>query len=308
MKGVSVIIPVYNREPLLEEAIRSVLAQEYGGPLEIIVSDDGSTDKSLQIAESFGRPVRIVHKPFGCKAQGVSATRNRGIAAATQPYIAFLDSDDFYLPNHLNRLAKVLETRPEVAFVFARLLQMKEDGGNRLFAPWTRNRLTRKHIAYPVISGPAIIHTNVIMCRKYVFEVVGGFNESLTNMEDGDMWMRISERYKGDFSDHFGAVYRIAHTFGQLTDRENENRIEKSLEAIMTDALERCLRQQKIDRYRLFRIHLSLASFKKQYSLALIRLSMSFPFYTISTFLDRERLTNRKRKLAFTDINKFVRM
>ena len=85
MKGISIIIPVYNRETFLEEAIRSVLEQKYDGSLEIIVSDDGSTDRSLEIAHSFGSQVCVVLKDDKCKSQGVSGARNRGIAAATQP-------------------------------------------------------------------------------------------------------------------------------------------------------------------------------------------------------------------------------
>ena len=75
MKGISIIIPVYNREAFLEEAIKSVLEQKYDGSLEIIVSDDGSTDRSLEIAQSFGSQVCVVLKDEKCKSQGVSGAR-----------------------------------------------------------------------------------------------------------------------------------------------------------------------------------------------------------------------------------------
>jgi glycosyltransferase involved in cell wall biosynthesis len=76
--------------------------------LEIIVSDDGSTDNGVDIARSFGSPVKVLLKPGNCPDQGVSGARNRGIEAATQSYIAFLDSDDYYLPGHLNKMAALL--------------------------------------------------------------------------------------------------------------------------------------------------------------------------------------------------------
>ena len=118
MQGVSVVIPCYNREAYLKEAIESVLAQEYGGPIEIVVADDGSTDRSVEIATSFGPPVIVVKKPSDCKSQGAGETRNRAIAASSHPFIAFLDSDDLFLPGHLLRLAQVLENDPNVGLVF----------------------------------------------------------------------------------------------------------------------------------------------------------------------------------------------
>ena len=118
LPGVSVIIPCYNREIFIREAIESVLAQDYGGPLEVVVADDGSTDASLEIASSYGVPVLVVPKPEGCKDQGPAPTRNRGIAASSHPLIAFLDSDDLFLPGHLERLVEALVRDPEVMMVF----------------------------------------------------------------------------------------------------------------------------------------------------------------------------------------------
>ena len=77
--GISVIIPVYNRELFIKEAIQSFLSQDYEGIIEVLISDDGSTDRSLIIAESFGEKVKILRKPKNCLTQGVSSTRNRGL-------------------------------------------------------------------------------------------------------------------------------------------------------------------------------------------------------------------------------------
>jgi glycosyltransferase involved in cell wall biosynthesis len=306
MKGLSVIIPVYNREVFLEEAIQSVLAQNYEGALEIIVSDDGSTDRSLEIAGSFGTQVRILHKPEGCMSQGASGARNRGIAQATQPYVAFLDSDDFFLPNHLNRMAALLERKPELGFVFSRMLKMKVQDGHRKYAPWTRAKLTKRDIIYPVINASCVVHTNAFLFKRVVFETVGVFNESYTNGEDGDLWMRISEKYQGGFSDHYGAVYRIEHAFGQLTDKNNQAQIQQCFKDVFSDALVRCQSQSTRDRYRIFRLRFILAFYKHQIWLALIGLAIQHPIYILTIALKSIRLRRSGRVLEYKDLQNVI--
>lgn len=256
MLGISVVIPVYNREKLLEEAIRSVVEQDYDGIIEVVVADDGSTDRSLDLAASFGDKVRILPKPQTCLSQGVSGTRNRGIAAASQPYIAFLDSDDFYLPNHLNRMAAALAARRELGFVFARVLMMREQAGGRVYAPWTCSRMTDRHIRYLGVSGNSVVHTSAFLFRREVFEKVGVFNEAYSNGEDGDLWMRISEEFRGEFLDHYGSVYRTAHGHGQLTDSDKNEAIMSCLRQIYASAVERYHSNPRKDRFRIFRLRL----------------------------------------------------
>ena len=309
MKGISVIIAAYNREAFLEEAIRSVLAQNYDGPLEIIVSDDGSTDRSVEIAESFDALVRVVRKSEGCSSQGVSGTRNRGLAAATQPYVAFLDSDDFYLPDHLNRAAAVLEQRRELGFVFARMLRMREEDGRRFFSPWTRPRVTKRDVRHPVVSGAYVVSTNILVFRSEVFKTVGVFNEAFSNGEDGDLWIRISESYQGAFVDHYGAIYRMAHGSGQLSGRKDRERILECAQRIFGNALERCLARERIDRYRLFRLRLTLAPFGRPCWLSLLWVAIRHPVFAVATAFSPRRLLDRirrKRPRETTDLQEFA--
>src|SRR5210317_1951921 len=95
---VSVIIPTYNRGWILAEAIDSVLAQDFKD-YELIVVDDGSTDNTREILGRYGRDIVVLAQ----SNQGVSAARNRGIAACTGKFVAFLDSDDLWLPQKLSR-------------------------------------------------------------------------------------------------------------------------------------------------------------------------------------------------------------
>lgn len=297
MNGISVIIPVFNREAFLGEAICSVLAQKYAGQLEIIVSDDGSTDRSLDVASSFGDRVKVVRKPQGCTTQGASGARNRGIAAATQPYVAFLDSDDFYLPNNLNRLAATLEHSPALGFVFSRVLQMREQNGRRFVAPWTRARLTWRDVENPVVSGPYVVHTDAFLFRRDVFDKVGVFNESYSNGEDGDLWMRISERYEGAFSDQYGAVYRIVHDTDQLT---NEHRLKQCASRLWPEAMKRYHQLNLHDRFRLFRLRLTVAVLqqgngsRRRYASALASILLRHPLY-ITEYLWAQAMRRTKR-------------
>jgi len=251
MQGISVIIPTYNRQKYIAEAIQSVLNQKYDGKLEIIISDDGSTDKTLEIAKFFGNKVHILRKGKDCLSQGVSSTRNRGLKAATQPYISFLDSDDFYLPDHLSQMASVLENSPNLDFAFCRILELKEENGTRLFKKWTHQHITKNDIKNPVVSRGFVVHTNSFLFRKSVFDIVGSFNESYSNGEDSDLWMRISEVYKGIFVDNYGAAYRTNHGDTQLTSNSIENIRNCSL-MIYNTAIERYYQLGLKDTYRIF--------------------------------------------------------
>ena len=263
MNGISIIIPVYNREQFIEKAIKSVLTQNYEGKLEIIISDDGSTDRTLDIAVTFGEKVTILKKPENCKFQGASAARNRGIKAATQPYICFLDSDDFFLPAHLQKMVAAIESKPNIGFAFCRTLEINEEISSDLFRQWTKSNITDKDISNPVVSGNFVVCTNVFIFQKEVFEKVGLFNETLKNGEDGDMWMRISEVYSGAFSNHFGGV-RSKHGVNQLS-KNNRKSVLECYILVFKDAIKRYHQLGLQNPYRLFRLNLLVLKYRMNY-------------------------------------------
>jgi len=254
MRGISIIIPTYNRENFIAEAIGSVLIQDYDGDIEIVISDDGSTDKTLEIAESFGERVVVLRKPVNCFTQGAASTRNRGIRASTKPNICFLDSDDYFLPGHLKKISSSLEGDKRFGFAFCRILEVKDNGDSRFFRAWTKDHLTRKNILYPVISANNIVCTNVFLFHRYVFDNVGLFNENYINGEDGDMWMRISEQYEGVFVDNFGAVRR-KHEFYQLTGI-SKRIIFRRYSGVFGDAIKRYYKLDLNDPYRIYRLRI----------------------------------------------------
>ncbi len=295
MKGISIIIPTYNREQFIAEAIKSVLIQEYDGDIEIIISDDGSTDKTIEIAESFGESVTILRKPVNCFTQGASSTRNRGILASSKPYICFLDSDDFFLPGHLKKISSALDYNEGFGFAFCRILEVREEGDTRFFKSWTKAKITKRDILYPVISSNNVVCTNVFLFRRYVFNNVGLFNENYSNGEDGDMWMRISERYKGVFVDYFGSVRR-SHEFNQLTGI-SKRIIYRSYSNVFKDAIRRYYKLNLKDFYRIYRLRILAL----QYWLSYRKL-----FYYTSRLYSNYKINHGKSKEGWFELSYFI--
>ena len=171
---VSVVVPVYNGQRYLGEALDSIFAQSYR-PLEVIVVDDGSTDGSEAVARS--RPVHYLK----CGHEGVSASRNAGIAAVQGELIAFLDADDLLLPDALSVQVGYLLAHPDAGFVVGRMRRIVEPGVVR--PAWDRKRWA---------AGP--IQSHLPVARRHLFVEIGGFDPSMDPCEDVDWIERASER------------------------------------------------------------------------------------------------------------------
>jgi glycosyltransferase involved in cell wall biosynthesis len=167
---VSVIIPVFNGERFLREAVESVLAQQYSS-LEIIVVDDGSTDGTANVARSLPETVRYLYQTN----QGPAAARNRGIEQAQGSLIAFADADDLWPADKLELQLPYLIKEPAVDIVLGRIQQVLLSEAQEIAEP-----------AFSVNLGSAII-------RKSVFERVGLFDETMRYSEDVDWFMRARE-------------------------------------------------------------------------------------------------------------------
>jgi glycosyltransferase involved in cell wall biosynthesis len=184
--AVSVIIPTYNRGWILKEAIDSVLAQDYTD-YELIVVDDGSTDNTREILDSYGQDIIVLQQ----SNKGVSAARNRGIAESRAQLVAFLDSDDLWLPQKLTRQVAFFKSNP------AALIGQTEE-------TWVRNGVRvnpkkRHHKFSGMIFEPSLalclVSPSAVMISKTLFDTVGLFDESLPACEDYDLWLRVSCRY-----------------------------------------------------------------------------------------------------------------
>ncbi len=309
-EGISVIIPAYNREEFIAEAIQSVTDQNYAGPLEIIIADDGSADKTLEIAQTFSHTV-ILRKPEGCTTQGASGARNRGLQAAAQPLICFLDSDDFYLPGHLDKMVLAMRNNPDAGFAFCRTLEVKTVDAEKLYKQWTHKRIFRNDIINPIVSRDKIINTNSLMFRKEVFEKIGGFNEAYSNGEDIDLWMRISEQFKGVFSNHYGAVYRIQHGSHQLTNNSSY-KIDTSILLILNQAIARYHELGLKDDNRLFELkhlllHRMYSNKKFTYLVKYLMLITRFPLIFLYRLkVSYHQFLSRKGMSRWAELKSFI--
>lgn len=185
MLKVSIIIPAYNAVRFIRQTIESVLAQTFQD-FEIIVVDDGSSDKTADIARSFGEPVYCIQKPNG----GVSRARNTGIGNAKGEYIAFLDADDLWQPTKLEKQVALLDAASDVGLCFASTERINENNETigyiegRDYADFSEALL----LYLCIVSGSC----SSAMVRKELLLQIGGFDSRLTNYEDWDCWLRLS--------------------------------------------------------------------------------------------------------------------
>jgi glycosyltransferase involved in cell wall biosynthesis len=188
MSDVAVIVPCYNYGRFVSRAIDSVLRQTLP-PREIIVIDDGSTDDSREVLARFGADIRLVLQ----ENRGVAASRNRGIALSSAPLVAFLDADDAWLPNKLERQVGALARHPDVGLVHCgmayvdvagEIIGVRLEGGNGRVDSF--ELLTR----LPVLGGGS-----GALIPRPVLADVGGFDERLSTSADWDLYLRIALRY-----------------------------------------------------------------------------------------------------------------
>lgn len=175
---VSVIIPVYNGEKYLAEAIENVKNQHYQ-PLEIIVIDDGSTDNTAEIAAEFKDSIRYIYQ----KNSGPSAARNCGIKMANGDVIAFLDVDDIWSDDKLKLQVGYLANNPSLEIVQGLIQQMR-------LSELTANN---QPIFEPVYKPYNYINLGSAIYRKSVFDKIGFFDETLNYAEDVDLFIRAWE-------------------------------------------------------------------------------------------------------------------
>ena len=200
---VSVVIPVYNGERYLVDAIQSVLDQTYRN-FEVIVVDDGSTDGSAAAAKRFGEAIRYVHQANG----GVCKARNAGLAAAQGVYLAFLDQDDLWLPDKLAIQVAYLNDHADIGAVYCQC-RVSEDGVQD--AGLYYSRLVGDDLI-GIIRGPGpTLLMSTTMFRTDVIRKIGGFDEGIIGAggEDIDLTVRLIEVTRVAFIPEILATYRI---------------------------------------------------------------------------------------------------
>lgn len=181
---VSVIIPTYNRWPMVREAVDSALAQSCPA-IELLVVDDGSEDSTAsELRSRYGSSVRVLSQP----RQGVAAARNLGVRRSTGDYLAFLDSDDLWLPQKIERQIAFMGARPQAQICQTEEIWVRR---GRQVNPRLRHRKPSGDI-FRASLGLCLVSPSAVMMKRELFERVGGFDESFTVCEDYDLWLRIA--------------------------------------------------------------------------------------------------------------------
>ena len=218
---ISVVIPAFNEERYIGDAIESVLAQTLPAS-EVIVVDDGSTDETAAIAAGY-EGVRVLSQPN----RGLGAARNAGFAASSGELLAFHDADDLMLPGKLEVQADYLAARPRCGVVLGRQRLQVEEGADLPF--WARGEALPHEAGlagrFALPDGDGTIHTMTMLVRREAFVAVGPFDEELRIAQDLDWLFRAFEEGAGvDLAEHEVLVRRI-HS-ASLTQDDAETRRE----------------------------------------------------------------------------------
>lgn len=185
MKLVSIVTPSYNQAPYLEQTIRSVLDQDYPS-LEYIVVDGASTDGSVEIIKKYSDKLAWWVSE---KDKGQGEAINKGLARAKGEILAWINSDDYYLPNAVSSAEKIFEQNPEVVLVYGDMLAVDQNGETTNLLKYGQYSL-EDLLCFQIIGQPAVFF------RREAFEKTGGLDTSFHFMLDHHLWIRIAQQGK----------------------------------------------------------------------------------------------------------------
>jgi glycosyltransferase involved in cell wall biosynthesis len=261
---VSVIIPAYNAEAYISEALESVFAQTYR-PFEIIVVDDGSTDKTAEIVKNYQTSKTTKTNETNLiyiyqSNSGPSKARNEGMKVAKGDYIAFLDADDLWTPMKLEKQVNYMLSNREVFLVFGDMMIFNEQGVV-VESTFKKNgypecdRRGKVLNAFERLIERNYIPSGTVLLKRDCFEKVGYFDENIRHGEDYDLWLRISLMF------HIGCipeVLRLKRIHGDSLSKDSEgfyksriyilNKLNKNYSNLINA---KCGRDFKINNYTL---------------------------------------------------------
>ena len=216
---ISVIIPCYNGEAFLKQALDSVLAQTFPAA-EVVLVDDGSTDGTPALSRAFAERYPNVIRYIRQEKSGVSTARNRAVREARYEWIAFLDADDWWKPEKLARQAEVIESRPQPDLVYTPLHIFLPDSSSYETKGFPPDQI------WPELRYGNLITPSSVMLRRSLFLEAGGFDLRIHGSEDWELWVRLILEKKI----RLGWVSE-ALTCYRLTDANSSRRVDGMLEA-----------------------------------------------------------------------------
>jgi len=227
---VTVVIPNYNYGAFLREAIDSVLAQTYDN-IEVVVVDDGSSDVSRTVIESYSGRIR----PIFQQNKGVSAARNAGAAIGSGEFLAFLDADDVWLPDKVEKQMKVFEGNEKIGLVHVGFVEIDLKGERgKTFIEGKAGRVAEDMLKF---EGPVILAGGSgFVLRKSIFDAVGGFDERLSTSADWDIAFQSAYRCEVGFVPEPLLKYRMhgsnMHSNIAVMERDTEIAWAKAFETL----------------------------------------------------------------------------
>lgn len=212
----SIVIPLYNKELSVGNTIHSVLNQRFQD-FEVLVVNDGSTDNSANAVEKINDArIRLITQTN----LGVSAARNRGITEAKFEWIAFLDSDDLWLENHLEEVANMITAFPAEKFFTTSFIYSDD---RKLFKHKRHSTIFKVENYFKEATKELLVWTGTAVIYKECFNSMGLYNTSLKIGEDTELWNRMVRQYGLVKSDVVTAIYRV--------EAENRTTLSKDLES-----------------------------------------------------------------------------
>lgn len=200
---VSVVIPTHNTANFITAALDSVFAQTYQD-LEVIVVDDASTDDTETRIQAYGERVLYIKQSHA----GSAVARNRGVLAAQGKYIAFLDSDDLWLPTKLEKQIALAEKRPEAVLIYSDF-NRTEDPGEELVSGLARRKHRQIGEEFHSLLRDNFLHTSSVLARRDALAEAGMFDPKLINAQDWDLWIRLADVGPFAFVDEILTHYRL---------------------------------------------------------------------------------------------------
>jgi glycosyltransferase involved in cell wall biosynthesis len=223
MSRISVVIPTYNRAHILESVVKSVVNQNFL-PSEIIIVDDGSKDGTEEVAKALTNKnedinIRYIYQ----ENQGGNVARNRGIQEAKGDYIAFLDSDDTWDREKLEKQLAVFEINDKIGAVYCGLRHIDLDKGTLIYEP--KRSYLSGDLGSTLLIRDLTAPTSCYMVKRSVFEEVGGFDVNLKARQDWEMWIRIAQKYE------IGVVPEALVNYGEHTGTRTASNPQKEIDA-----------------------------------------------------------------------------
>lgn len=211
MKTVSVVVPVFNGARTIADAIDSALAQEFDGAVEVIVVNDGSTDGTGALLDSYRGRITVLDRVNG----GPASARNAGVRASHGEYIAFLDADDIWMPDKLAKTVAALDSDRGAAMVYTNALIIGASG-ERLGTTYTPGNEKRAPAMEDMLSKLWSILPSTAVMKRATFDAVGGFREEFATghpqWEDGYFMLVAREQGRFVYLDEPTVFYRVVNS------------------------------------------------------------------------------------------------